>query len=409
MMRPMGERRRLPVETVDLAGSRKAVRALLAGYWSFGQFWGVWVILVFEFQRAHGVTDAGIGLDYALIAIVALGVMLLIAPRLQPIALSSSLPIALGSMAVATIAIGYLPTPAILVGFALLGVGNALVDVYLNVAGQRIEMRINRPVLQWIHATYSLGGVTGAAVAGAIRAAGLDYRLGFACAGVCLAFTTAWTAAAMSRDRHDTGTRALFSVSALFRSPALLVPATVVLAAFLIEGSMDAWSGLYLRGQLGATATVAALAFVAFAAAMFLGRLFASRILFGLGRRTTIVVAGVGSLIGASIATVANSPFVVGVGFLVLGFTLSAAAPAAFGLAGDAGADPVHAISAVTTVGYTGFVWSPPLLGWVAQAFSLRAVMGVLAISTLGIVAGGVLAPRERRLLSRQPGPRRSM
>ena len=392
----MGDRPDLStVEGVNPADSRRAVRALLAGYWSFGQFWGVWVILVFEFQRAHGVTDAGIGLDYALISIVALGVMLLIAPRLQLLALSSSVPLALGSMAVATVAIGYLSTSAILVGFALLGVGNALVDVYLNVAGQRIEGRIHRPVLQWIHATYSLGGVTGAAMAGAIRAAGLDYRLGFAYAGACLALTTAWTAAAMSRDRHDAGTRSLFSVSALFRSPALLVPALVVLAAFLIEGSMDAWSGLYLRGQLGATATVAALAFVAFASAMFLGRIFASRILFGLGRRTTIIVAGLGSLVGASIATAANSPFVVGIGFLVLGFTLSAAAPAAFGLAGDAGGDPVHAISAVTTVGYTGFVWSPPLLGWVAQAFSLRAAMGVLAIATLGIVAGGVLAPRD--------------
>ncbi len=395
MMRPMSERRGLPnIGAVDQAGSRRAVRALLAGYWSFGQFWGVWVILVFEFQRAHDLTDAGIGLDYALISIVALAVMLLVAPRLQSVALSWSVPFALGSMAVATIAVGYLPTSPILVGFALLGLGNALVDVYLNVAGQRIEIRIKRPVLQWIHATYSLGGVTGATVAGAIRAAGLDYRLGFAYAGGCLAITTAWTAAAMSRDRHD-GTRAVFSVSALFRSPALLVPALVVLAAFLIEGSMDAWSGLYLRGQLGATATVAAMAFVAFASAMFLGRVFASRILFGLGRRTTIVVAGLGSLVGASIATAANSPFVVGIGFLVLGFTLSAAAPAAFGLAGDAGGDPVHAISAVTTIGYTGFVWSPPLLGWVAQAFSLRAAMGVLAIATLGIVAGGVLAPRD--------------
>jgi hypothetical protein len=392
----MGERRDIPnVEAVDQSGSQAAVRALLAGYWSFGQFWGVWVILVFEFQRARGVTDAGVGLDYALMSIVALGVMLLVAPRLQRLALSSSIPLALGSMAVATIAIGYLPTSAILVGFALLGVGNALVDVYLNVAGQRVEIRIKRPVLQWIHATYSLGSVTGAAVAGAIRAAGLDYRLGFAYAGAGLALTTAWTAAVMSRDRHDTGTRTLFSVSALFRSPALLVPAFVVLSAFLIEGSMDAWSGLYLRGQLGASATVAAMAFVAFASAMFFGRLFAGRILFGLGRRTTIVVAGIGSAVGASIATAAHGPLVAGIGYLVLGLSLAAAAPAAFGLAGDAGGDPVHAISAVTTVGYTGFVWSPPLLGWVAQAFSLRAAMGVLAIATLGIIAGGVLAPGD--------------
>ena len=59
------------------------------------------------------------------------------------------------------------------------------------------------------------GSVTGAAVAGAIRAAGLDYRLGFAYAGAGLALTTAWTRVAMSRDRHDEGTRTLFSISAL--------------------------------------------------------------------------------------------------------------------------------------------------------------------------------------------------
>ena len=396
MMRRMDGRRDHPtVEAVKLSGSRRAVRAVLAGYWSFGQFWGVWVILVFEFQRAHGVTDAGIGLDYTLLSVVALGFMLVVAPRLQPLPLSASVSLALASMSVAAFAIGFLSTSAILVGFALVGIGNALIDVYLNVAGQRLESQLHQPILQWIHATYSLGGITGAAVAGAIRAAGLNYRLGFAYAGGCLLVTTVWNAAAMPRERSPEGGRTLFSVTAIFRSPMLMVPALVVLAAFLIEGSMDAWSGLYLRGELGASATAAAVTFVAFAAAMFVGRLFAGRILFGIGRRTTIVVAGAGSLVGASIAAAATSTLVVGVGFLILGFTLAAAAPAAFGLAGDAGTDPASAISAVTTVGYTGFVWSPALLGWVAQAFSLRAAMGVIAVATLGIVAGGVLSPRD--------------
>ena len=158
---------------------------------------------------------------------------------------------------------------------------------------------------------------------------------------------------------------------------------------------MDAWAGLYLRDQLGASATVAAMVFVAFAASMFVGRLFAGRVLYGVGRRTTIVVAGVGSLIGGMIAVVANDPLVVGLGFLVLGFTLSAAGPAAFGLAGTETDDPTAAITAVTTVGYTGFVWSPPLLGWVAQTVSLRAAMGVIVVATLGIIGGGLLAPHE--------------
>ncbi len=84
----------------------------------------------------------------------------------------------------------------------------------------------------------------------------------------------------------------------------------------------------------------------------------------------------------------------VAVGFLVLGFTLSAAGTGGV-RSGRArsGEDPTGAIAAVTTVGYTGFVWSPPLLGWVAQSFSLRAAMGVIVIATLGIIAGGLAAP----------------
>ena len=71
--------------------------------------------------------------------------------------------------------------------------------------------------------------------------------------------------------------------------------------------------------------------------------------------------------------------------------------PAAFGLVGDSGEDPTNAIAAVTTVGYTGFIWSPPLLGWIAQSFSLRAAMSVIVIATLGIIGGGLLAPRDAR------------
>ena len=58
------------------------------------------------------------------------------------------------------------PSSAIFVGFILVGMGNGLIDVYLNVAAQRVEIRSGKPVLQWMHACYALGGITGAAVAG---------------------------------------------------------------------------------------------------------------------------------------------------------------------------------------------------------------------------------------------------
>lgn len=381
--------------------ARAPIPPLLAGYWSFGQYWGVWVILVFEFQSAHGIGEARLGFLYTLLSAVAVVVMLLLAPRLQPLPLRTSVTVSLLSLAVGSFAIGFLPTSFVVVGFMLVGVGNGLIDVYLNVAAQRAEVASGKPVLQWLHASYALGGVTGAAAAGLVRSAGLDYRWGLAYASVALLVTTAWNARTASVDRSPEGTETTFSISALFRTPALWIPALAVLFAFLVEGSMDTWSGLYLRTQLDASAATAAIAFIAFSGAIFLGRLFAGRVLFGLGARTTILAAGLGSAAAGLVAVLTSNPWVVGLAYLLLGFAISAAAPAAFGLTEDIDEDATTAIAAVTTVGYTGFIWSPPLLGYIAQTVDLRAAMGVIVVATLGIVAVGLAAPRDRRLSRR--------
>jgi MFS family permease len=374
--------------------ARPPVAPLLAGYWAFGQYWGVWVIIVLEFQKLHETSDSHLGLLYTLLSLVAVGVMLLLAPRLQPWPLRTSVPLSLLTLAVGATAIAYLPTAVIAVGFALVGVGNGLIDVYLNVAAQRAEVATRRPVLQWLHASYALGGVTGAGAAGLILLAKLDFRIGLAYAAVCLALSGIWNARTASIEPGREGAETVFSLSALSRSPALWVPALAVLFAFLVEGSMDTWSGLYLRDGLGAPAAVAAIAFIAFAGATFIGRLFAGRVLFGLGSRTTIVVSGVGSAIGGVLAVLTHNLWVVGFAFLVLGFMISAAGPAAYGLVEHIDEDPTNAIAAVTTVGYTGFIWSPPLLGYIAETVNLRAAMCVIVAATFGIIAMGLMAPR---------------
>jgi len=80
----------------------------------------------------------------------------------------------------------------------------------------------------------------------------------------------------------------------------------------------------------------------------------------------------------------------------VMGFAISASAPAAFGLVDSAApGDQANGVAAVTTIGYSGFVWSPPIYGWIAQVFDLRAAMVVIVTSTAGIVVAGLMAPRR--------------
>jgi cyanate permease len=383
--------------TTDRDGApsvRSRTLPLLAGYWSFGQFWGVWVILVFEFQHHHALTDSRLGLLYSLLSIAAIATMLAGAPRLQRLALRTSVPLSLASLAIAALTLAAQPTSMLLLTFVLIGVGNGLIDVYLNVAGQREEVRTRRPVLQWLHASYALGGVTGAAGAGLLRTIGLDHRLGLAAAGVALLATAGWNLRRASSEPVAEGASTILSVSALRRSPALWIPAVTVLFCFLVEGSMDIWSGLYLREELGASAAAAGGAFVAFAGALFIGRLFAAKVLFELGPRRTIIIAGLGGGIGGTIAVLSETTPVVAAAFLLMGFAMAAAAPAGFSLVEESTDDPSSAIAAVATVGYTGFVWSPPLLGWIADTVDLRAAMAVIVLATVGITVTGFFAGR---------------
>ena len=396
LARPAGNPKLEPEGSLDASAARRATLPLLAGYLAFGQFWGVWVIVVFDFQRFHDLSESRLGGLYMMLSTAAVGVMLLLAPRLQRMPLSATVPLSLLMLAAGSFVIAYQPTSLVVLGFVFVGGGNGLIDVYLNVAAQRVEVATHRPVLQWLHASYALGGVTGAAVAGLLLVSNVDFRWGMAFAGFALIAAAAWTFRTVPRERSPEGAKTVLSISALFRTPALWVPALVVLFAFLVEGSMDTWSGLYLRDELGASAGVAAMAFIAFSGAIFLGRLFAGKVLYGLGPRITIIVAGVGSLTGGLLATLTSDLVVVGLAYLILGFMISAAAPAGFSLTEDIDEDPTSAIAAVTTVGYTGFIWSPPLLGYVAQTIDLRAAMAVIVIATFGIIGAGLLAPRPR-------------
>jgi cyanate permease len=374
--------------------TRRDIAPLLIGYWAFGQFWGVWVILVTDLQTFHTISDSRMGLLYTLLSVVAVLVMAFLAPRLQRLPLSTSVPLSLASLAVASFVIAFQPTALIVLGMALVGLGNGLIDVYLNVAAQRSEVKSGKPVLQWMHATYALGGITGAAFAGITRTVGLDYRIGLTYAGVTLAASAMAARHVLPREEVGGNVETTFSMTALFRNPTLWVPALVVLSAFLVEGSIDTWSGRYLRVELGASPGIAAWVFIAFSTALLFGRLFAGKVLFGLGPRATILVSGIGAAVGGTIAALTSSPAVVALAYLLMGFTIAAAAPAGFGIISVPDDESANAVAAVSTVGYTGFIWSPPILGWFADTFSLRASVSVVVLATLGIVVGGMLAPR---------------
>jgi hypothetical protein len=366
----------------------------VAGYGSYGAFWGVWVVVFAEFLEHHDLSPGQAGLRLVATSVAAVLVMTFVAPRLEGLRRADTVRLGLAVHALGILAVGLVPTGWLFPAFALLGVGTGLVDVFVNAAGHDIESAARAPVLQWAHAGYGLGGAVGAMAAGAALTGGVDFRAIVAVAGAANLAGAVWATRSIGlrgRGRADGGRVAL---GQFIVSPWLLLPGVVVLSAFFIEGSMDVWSVIFLRETLGASALAGAAGFAAFALATAVGRAFAARVLFGFGYRRTILVSGILSMGAGLTAVLTSSPTVASAAFLVLGFAISAAAPAAFGLAGGEGGGP--AIAAVTTVGYTGFLVGPPILGWLAEAVSLRATLAAVAAAAVGILAGA--AGRSRRI-----------
>jgi MFS family permease len=380
--------------------SLEGTAPLFGAYLVFGVFWGVWVVVFADWLAAQHLSEGAAGLRLAALSATAIVTMTVVAPRLQRVPLGVTLPIGLMVFGCGALILGTVSGPAVALGFAAIGVGNGLIDVFVNVGGQTVEARRGRPVLQYLHASYNVGGIVGAVIAGSLLAARVDYRWPLAMSAGLFVVGAVWCARAPSlRERPEPGSaEARVSVSIFLRSPFLIVPAIVVLSAFFVEGSMDIWSVIYLRHTLEASAFAGGVAFAAFSLSMAIGRVTAARLLFGLGYRTTLLVSGVGTLAAGGVAAIASGAVVAGVAFLFLGFFVASAAPAAFGLIAGADVDPVLAIAGMTTVGYTGFVVGPPLMGALAEHVGLRATMAVIVAMGVGVAIGGALAPRRRSL-----------
>ncbi|MFN2491189.1 MAG: sugar MFS transporter [Actinomycetota bacterium] len=372
--------------------------ALATAYGAFGYFWGCWVVVFSDFLQAHDLTPGQGSLRFVALSVTAIMTMTLVAPRLEEVSRGVLIAWALVFHAVGALLIAWSSTAWLVVAFGITGIGTGLIDVFVNAAGERIEARSSRSVLQRVHAAYGIGAAIGAVATGIALTLDVSFVAALAVAAVAQGAAALWCVRSDGLRVAGSGSGnkgAAVSLVAFRRWPYLLAPAVVVMAAFFIEGSMDVWSVIYLRRDLGASELAGSGGFAAFALSTAAGRLFASRILFGIGYRRTIFWSGVASGLAGALAVTTTHPTVASLGFLLLGFAMSSSAPAAFGLAGETGQGAGLAIAAMTTVGYSGFVLGPPMLGWLADQAGLRATMAALMVATLAIVTGGFLGRRD--------------
>lgn len=128
---------------------------------------------------------------------------------------------------------------------------------------------------------------------------------------------------------------------------------------------------------------------------MLIGRFNGDRFVSAWGPARLIRRSGSMAAIGLVIATLIDAPWSMLIGFVFVGLGLSVVYPLVFSAAGNHPTLPRgRAVAGTATVGYTGFLAGPPILGWVAQATSMQSIMFIV----VGLCAvAAVLAPATEK------------
>ncbi len=275
--------------------------------------------------------------------------------------------------------------PLLMVALIALGAGNGAMDVAMNAQGVAVEARYGRPIMSSFHGLWSVGGFAGALVGGLAAGAGIapfPHLLGAAVVLVIAALVAARWLLPVAADA-DSGAPA-------FARPtrALLGLGVVAFCSALGEGAMADWSAVYLHSSLATSAAFAAAGYAGFSLAMTVGRLSGDRLTHRFGPVVLVRVGGLLAAAGLSAALVVGRSVPAVAGFALVGAGLSLVAPLVYSRAGRTpGVSPAAALAAVATMGYTGFLLGPPIIGAVAQALSLRDALGLIVLLGLAIAA----------------------
>ncbi|MCC7325363.1 MAG: MFS transporter [Burkholderiales bacterium] len=284
---------------------------------------------------------------------------------------------------------------ALLAAMVIFGASMSLFDVAINTEGPELESLGGRPIMSNLHGMFSVGGMLAAAVTFALLDLHVAPRVQLFAMGGTVALAAGIASRAMLETHARTG-----EDTAHFAWPqgTLLLIGLLAFAGMTAEGILYDWSVLYLKQDVGMPQAHAALGYGTFCGAMAVARFGGDELRARYPERAVLCVSAVVAAVAMAMVLVAASAWVAFVGFALVGAGLAPIAPILFNASTRVpGVSRAAAIASVTTVGYSGFLVGPPLIGGIATATSLPTALFVVVLAALFVAYGARFVPENER------------
>ncbi|RBY78953.1 MFS transporter [Geodermatophilus sp. TF02-6] len=376
--------------SLDLPGPLRRLRVAVAVLFALDGFvFGTWAARIPDVSARVGASHGALGIAVLCLSLGALACMQVtgaLAARLGAgrVALAAAVLLALAVVLPGTAT----SVPQLCAALLVFGAATGAVNVAANSLGVQVEARWGRPLLPSLHAGFSFGGLAGALVGGLLSGAvGVAPHLaGVVVAGLAV---LAWIGPALARADAAAPRSAAGPTE---ERPDRRGPTAVLVVLGAIagctaygEGALTDWGALYLREDLGATPLLASAGYAGFSLAMACGRLAGSALVVRFGEERLLVGGALLAAAGMVTAAWSGSVTLALVGFVLVGLGLANVFPLAIARAGALGG--AAGVALASTVGYSGLLGGPPLLGFLAEStglpFALTTVSGFAVVAAL--------------------------
>ena len=265
-------------------------------------------------------------------------------------------------------------TVTLFMALACLGAVVAFLEVGLNTYAGRLEKATGLHIMSRCHGFWALGVGVGSFLATQLFFIGPIWAVLLICA-VTAGFGV-WAGLSLPRlVGQDDGPAP--KPQKLRQMPkALFVISFFVLAVTMAEGAMSDWAAVYLAERWGSGPEDAGIAVTVFAGFLatgrFLGDWLKARIGAQRAARLTVMLA----ILGLLALTIPNDTIFVFIGLALVGVGVSIGFP--LGISAAAALDDTHEAQNIATmamIAMSGFLVGPPVIGFLAESFSLRAAL----------------------------------
>ncbi|MEY2737611.1 MAG: hypothetical protein RL683_729 [Actinomycetota bacterium] len=287
------------------------------------------------------------------------------------------------------VALGLSSVLLFVIGGLLSGFGAGWVDVGMNVDGTEIEKRLGRSAMPKMHAAFSIGSLTGAALGTLAISYYVSIVLQMAVlAVICFAlpiFSVKNLPTGHGIHAEEPGEK---KSGPVFGKLVILL-GIGILGMTIAEGAGNDWLTIGMVDDYMASPTTAGIAYAIMVGSMTLVRFFGGGLTDRYGKAFTLRLTGLLGILGLLILIAKFSVYTAWIGAGLWGAGVALAFPLFLSAAGEL-PNPAKKVAAVSSFGYAAFLAGPPLLGFVGQAIGVvNMYWVVLTFIAVSVVVAG--------------------